>query len=129
MFGSFLSYIISYDDSAVKSRPGRVRTPPGHHGRTGRRAPAARPGRPGRGASRKELSRCFLVRIPAWIFLGAWFLYQLIEANFGLFNAHANAGGVAFFAHVGGFVFGLLTARLLARAGQAAPRKQWPSTA
>ena len=76
-----------------------------------------------------HLLRCFLVRIPAWIFLGAWFLYQLIEANFGLFNAHANAGGVAFFAHVGGFVFGLLTARLLARAGQAAPRKQWPSTA
>ena len=32
----------------------------------------------------------FLVRIPAWIFLGVWFLYQLIEANFGLFNAHAN---------------------------------------
>jgi membrane associated rhomboid family serine protease len=40
----------------------------------------------------------FLVRIPAWIFLGVWFLYQLIEANFGLFNAHANGGGVAFFA-------------------------------
>ena len=38
-----------------------------------------------------------------------WFLYQLIEANFGLFNAHANGGGVAFFAHVGGFIFGLLT--------------------
>ena len=71
----------------------------------------------------------FLVRIPAWIFLGAWFLYQLIEANFGLFNAHANGGGVAFFAHVGGFIFGLLTARLLARAGQAAPREQWRSTA
>ena len=71
----------------------------------------------------------FLVRIPAWIFLGLWFLYQLIEANFGLFNAHANGGGVAFFAHVGGFIFGLLTARLLARAGQAAPREQWRSTA
>ena len=51
------------------------------------------------------------------------------RGNFGLFNAHANGGGVAFFAHVGGFIFGLLTARLLARAGQAAPRKQWPSTA
>src|ERR1700758_2835488 len=63
----------------------------------------------------------FLVRIPAWIFLGLWFLYQLIEANFGLFNAHANGGGVAFFAHVGGFICGLLTARLRARAGQAAP--------
>jgi membrane associated rhomboid family serine protease len=40
----------------------------------------------------------FLVRIPAWIFLGLWFLYQLIEASFGLFSASANGGGVAFFA-------------------------------
>ena len=71
----------------------------------------------------------FLVRIPAWIWLGLWFLYQLIEASFGLFNASANGGGVAFFAHVGGFIFGLLTARLLARAGQTAPGEQWRSTA
>jgi len=71
----------------------------------------------------------FLVRIPAWIFLGLWFSYQLIEADFGLFNASANGGGVAFFAHVGGFILGLLTARLLARAGQAAPREQWRSPA
>jgi membrane associated rhomboid family serine protease len=71
----------------------------------------------------------FLVRVPAWIFLGAWFSYQLIEADFGLFHASANGGGVAFFAHVGGFIFGLLAARLLARAGQAAPRQQWRSTA
>jgi hypothetical protein len=34
----------------------------------------------------------FLVRIPAWIFLGLWFLYQLIEASFGLFSAPANGG-------------------------------------
>ena len=71
----------------------------------------------------------FLVRIPAWIFLGLWFLYQLIEANFGLFSASANGGGVAFFAHVGGFIFGLLAARLLARARQAVPRERWRSTA
>jgi membrane associated rhomboid family serine protease len=71
----------------------------------------------------------FLVRIPAWIFLGLWFLYQLIEASFGLFSASANGGGVAFFAHVGGFIFGLLAARLLARAGQTAPGEQWRSTA
>jgi hypothetical protein len=32
----------------------------------------------------------FLVRIPAWIFFGLWFLYQLIEASFGLFSAPAN---------------------------------------
>jgi membrane associated rhomboid family serine protease len=71
----------------------------------------------------------FLVRIPAWIFLGAWFLYQLAGADFGLFDAHANGGGVAFFAHVGGFLFGLLAARLPARAGQAVPRERWRSTA
>jgi hypothetical protein len=31
-------------------------------------------------------------RIPAWILLGGRFLYQLIEADFGLFNARANGG-------------------------------------
>src|SRR5499426_3469870 len=45
----------------------------------------------------------FFIAVPAWIFLRLWFLYQLIEANFGLFSASANGGGVAFFAHVGGF--------------------------
>jgi membrane associated rhomboid family serine protease len=56
----------------------------------------------------------FLVRIPAWVFLGVWFLYQLVEGNFGIFSANADGGGTAFFAHVGGFVFGVLVARLLA---------------
>jgi len=56
----------------------------------------------------------FLARIPAWIFLGVWFLYQLIEGNFGLFSASSDGGGTAFFAHVGGFLFGLVVARLLA---------------
>ena len=53
----------------------------------------------------------FPARLSAWFFLGAWFLYQLIEANFGLFSASADGGGVAFFAHVGGFVFGFVVAR------------------
>jgi membrane associated rhomboid family serine protease len=56
----------------------------------------------------------FLVRIPAWVFLGIWFLYQFVEGNFGLFSAGANGGGTAFFAHVGGFLFGVFVARLLA---------------
>jgi hypothetical protein len=63
----------------------------------------------------------FPVHIPAWVFLGIWFLYQLVEGNFGLMSAGANGGGVAFFAHVGGFVFGYLAARLLAGAGVRAP--------
>ena len=58
----------------------------------------------------------FPVKIPAWIWLGVWFLYQLVEANYGLTSAHANGGGVAFFAHVGGFIFGVLVAIWLARA-------------
>jgi membrane associated rhomboid family serine protease len=58
-----------------------------------------------------------------------WFLYQLIEANFGLFNAQPNRGGVAFFADIVGFIFGLPTARLLARARRALAREQWRSRA
>jgi hypothetical protein len=64
----------------------------------------------------------FPVRLSAWFFLGAWFLYQLVEANFGLFGASANGGGVAFFAHVGGFVFGVLVAWLLLNAGRVVPQ-------
>jgi membrane associated rhomboid family serine protease len=62
----------------------------------------------------------FPVRVSAWFFLGFWFLYQLYEANFGMFGANANGGGVAFFAHVGGFVFGFLAARLLVSTGRVA---------
>ncbi|HEX6451963.1 MAG TPA: rhomboid family intramembrane serine protease [Trebonia sp.] len=63
----------------------------------------------------------FAFRIPAWIYLGLWFLYQLIEANFGLFKASANGGGVAFFAHVGGFIIGLLVTGLLPGRGEPHP--------
>jgi membrane associated rhomboid family serine protease len=62
----------------------------------------------------------FPISLSAWFFLGAWFLYQLIEANFGVFGAGANGGGVAFFAHVGGFVFGVIITLLLTRAGRIA---------
>src|SRR5690348_11619611 len=69
----------------------------------------------------------FPVQLSAWFFLGAWFLYQLIEANFGVFGSSANGGGVAFFAHVGGFVFGVVVALLLRNAGRVA--QQEPSGA
>jgi membrane associated rhomboid family serine protease len=63
----------------------------------------------------------FLVRIPAWVFLGIWFLYQFVEGNFGLLSASANGGGVAFFAHIGGFVFGYLAARRMLGAALRSP--------
>jgi membrane associated rhomboid family serine protease len=68
------------------------------------------------------LAVVFPVRVSAWFFLGFWFLYQLFEANFGLFGANANGGGTAFFAHVGGFVFGALVTLLLANVGRVVPQ-------
>src|SRR6185436_11145735 len=50
----------------------------------------------------------FPVRIPAWLYLGGWFLYQFFEGNRSLVHPTGSGGsGVAFFAHVGGFVFGM----------------------
>jgi membrane associated rhomboid family serine protease len=48
---------------------------------------------------------------PAWLFLGFWFLLQLWSGGFSLLNPEPG-GGVAFFAHIGGFAFGVATARL-----------------
>jgi len=48
---------------------------------------------------------------PAWIFLGAWFGLQLWQGGFSLVQPEAG-GGVAFFAHIGGFVFGMATVYL-----------------
>jgi membrane associated rhomboid family serine protease len=61
----------------------------------------------------KTLVLVFFVRIPAWAYLGGWFLYQLHEAHESLFTASAEGSGVAFFAHVGGFVFGWIVTRAL----------------
>jgi membrane associated rhomboid family serine protease len=60
-----------------------------------------------------------LVDIPAWIYLGGWFLYQFFEGNYALLHPTSNGGsGVAFFAHVGGFVFGVVVARVLVSSGR-----------
>jgi membrane associated rhomboid family serine protease len=60
----------------------------------------------------------FPIRIRASVFLGLWFLYQLVMANAGLTGTGSQNGGTAFFAHVGGFVFGVLVAVALAKSGQ-----------
>jgi len=66
----------------------------------------------------------FVVKIPAWYYLGAWFLFQLVDGGFGLFAARTHGSGVAFFAHVGGFVFGLAVARALLESGRVASRSE-----
>lgn len=47
-----------------------------------------------------------IIRIPAFFVLGFWFILQLIYALPSL--GVQNAGGVAFFAHIGGFLAGIL---------------------
>jgi membrane associated rhomboid family serine protease len=54
----------------------------------------------------------FLREIPAVWFLGIWIALQLWQGGFGLTHP-ASTGGVAVFAHIGGFVFGLLTIHLV----------------
>ena len=53
-----------------------------------------------------------LIDVPAIVVLGFWFLLQLIDGLASLGFAGAD-GGVAFFAHIGGFVAGVVAARLL----------------
>ncbi len=53
----------------------------------------------------------FFVPIPALIYLGLWFLFQLIEGGYA-FTHPQEGGGVAYFAHIGGFLFGLLAVKL-----------------
>jgi len=47
--------------------------------------------------------------IPAALLIGLWFLTQLLNAGA---VAHAQTGGVAYLAHIGGFIFGAVTAHL-----------------
>jgi membrane associated rhomboid family serine protease len=50
--------------------------------------------------------------LPAWVMLGYWFLLQFLS---GLATFGGGVGGVAFWAHIGGFVAGLVLIKLFAR--------------
>jgi membrane associated rhomboid family serine protease len=51
---------------------------------------------------------CFTVRIPAAVFIGLWFLMNFLSGVSSL--GALNTGGVAWWAHVGGFLLGVLIA-------------------
>jgi membrane associated rhomboid family serine protease len=51
--------------------------------------------------------------LPAWLVIGMWFIWNLVGGVGTL--GMASEGGVAFFAHVGGFVAGMLLVRNLAK--------------
>ena len=52
------------------------------------------------------------VGMPAWVMLGYWFLIQIIS---GVVSIGGEGGGVAFWAHAGGFIAGLVLIKLFVR--------------
>ena len=56
----------------------------------------------------------FLTWLPAWVILGYWFVVQFLSgAATAVAYSNQTAGGVAFWAHVGGFIAGLAMIKLL----------------
>ena len=53
----------------------------------------------------------YFIEIPAFVFLGIWFILQFLSAA----TASAHSGGIAWWAHIGGFVFGMIFIKLLAK--------------
>jgi membrane associated rhomboid family serine protease len=55
-----------------------------------------------------------LIELPALLVLGLWFLIQVLYGTAELAQPVGGMGGVAYFAHIGGFIFGLLLIKLVA---------------
>ncbi len=54
----------------------------------------------------------YFIEIPAVIFLGIWFLFQFFYAGL---PGPEGGGGIAWWAHIGGFVFGMVAVKLFSR--------------
>ena len=52
-----------------------------------------------------------IIELPTWFFLGYWFVIQIFSGVGSLVAYDINQGGVAFFAHIGGFIFGYLVSQ------------------
>ena len=56
-----------------------------------------------------------ILELPALLILGFWFLQQIFFGFYEVSNPAGGGGGVAYFAHIGGFLFGLVAIKLFAR--------------
>ncbi len=63
----------------------------------------------------RKVGRFFLPWLPAWLYIAYWALLQVIEATTGLVTPEADMTNVAWWAHIGGFLFGLITIRLFVK--------------
>jgi membrane associated rhomboid family serine protease len=64
-----------------------------------------------------------LTEVPAYVAVGLWFLFQLISAFGVIGQGPQSGGGVAFMAHIGGFVAGVILIKIFA-AGSRRPRER-----
>jgi membrane associated rhomboid family serine protease len=67
----------------------------------------------------------FITQVPALVVVGLWFVFQLI-AGLGVLGDPSSGDGVAYAAHIGGFVAGLVLVKLFA-VGRPDPATQWRS--
>lgn len=66
------------------------------------------------------------MEVPAGVFIALWFVLQLVLGYLSLGIVGESAGGVAWFAHIGGFLAGLLFIRLFyAKRATARRRRRW----
>lgn len=65
-----------------------------------------------------------VTQVPAIVAVGLWFVFQLIS-SLGMFGGDGAEGGVAYAAHIGGFIAGLLLARLFASGRQDGQRPNY----
>ncbi|MBA4181591.1 MAG: rhomboid family intramembrane serine protease [Anaerolinea sp.] len=65
------------------------------------------------------------IPIPAWVMIGAWFLQNLLSGYATLSEAAVPDAGVAWFAHIGGFIFGLGMAWLFIGRRRTGPAPPW----
>ncbi|MBW2509980.1 MAG: rhomboid family intramembrane serine protease [Deltaproteobacteria bacterium] len=63
------------------------------------------------------------MEVPAGIFIVLWFVLQLVQGYLSLGMIAEGAGGVAWFAHIGGFLAGLVFIRVLYRTPKARRRR------
>jgi membrane associated rhomboid family serine protease len=68
--------------------------------------------------------RGFVTQVPGWVAVGVWFVFQLIS-GLGMLGRGAQAGGVAYAAHIGGFIAGLMLVKLFAIGRQRTPARAW----
>jgi len=64
----------------------------------------------------------FVIWVPAWIILGYWFVLNFLSGTAtALVVQRQNMGGVAFWAHVGGFISGALLIKVFGERGERYP--------